>query len=79
MFANLFPPGKNSGLPRQKSLPVPPITIVPKRDPMDEQHSEESISGTSDDNALVNGMKASIYDDLFSTWPTSPGRSITTP
>lgn len=77
MFANLFPPGKNTGLLRQKSLPVPPpLTIVPKPDPMDsEQHSEESISGTSDDNTLVNGMKASMFDDFFSTWPSSPGSS----
>lgn len=75
MFANLFPPGKNAGLLRQKSLPVPPpLTIVPKPDPMDsEQHSEESISGTSDDNTLVNGIKASMFDDFFSTWPVSPG------
>lgn len=77
MFANLFPPGKSTELLRQKSLPVPPVTIVPKQDPMDEQHSEESISGTSDDNTLVNGLKVSIYDDLFSSWPPSPGLNTT--
>jgi hypothetical protein len=77
MFANLFPSGKNTALLRQKSLPVPPsLTIVPKPDPMDsEQHSEESISGTSDDNTLVNGIKASMLDDFFSAWPVSPGSS----
>jgi hypothetical protein len=69
-FANLFPPGKSTGLVRQKSLPVAPLS-APRQDAVEEHHSEESLSGTSEDNSL----KASMYDDLFSptSWQTSPG------
>lgn len=79
-FANVFPPGKNTGLVRQKSLPVAPLSQenAPRQDATEEHNSEESLSGTSEDNSLVNGLKVSMYDDLFSrdtptSWPTSPG------
>lgn len=73
-FANLFLPAKNSsGLVRQKSLPVSQHSNTePKRDAMEDQHlSEESISGTSEDNSLVSGFMMS--SDTLTSWPTSPG------
>ncbi|KAG0563296.1 hypothetical protein KC19_8G019700 [Ceratodon purpureus] len=71
-YSNLFPPAKSTGLLRQKSLPVPQQnSIVPKQDPMEEHHSEDSISGTSEDNSLVSGFIVS--GDALTSWPTSPG------
>lgn len=81
-FTSLFPPAKSTELVRQKSVPVaekrkpkPDITKI-----LEEHQSEDSISGTSEDNSLLSGLKAAMYsqDDLLNndtvtSMPTSPG------
>ncbi|XP_024356478.1 uncharacterized protein [Physcomitrium patens] len=80
-YSSIFPVSKSAGLVRQKSLPVPALAQqnVPRQDAIEEHNSEESLSGTSEDNSLVNGLKAYLQDDGFArdalTWPASPGTS----
>jgi hypothetical protein len=71
-FASLFPPAKGAGLVRQKSLPVAPQKLPDPATTEEHQNSEESISGTSDDNSLVSGFM-SFSGDTPTSWPTSPG------
>lgn len=87
-FGRNFPAPK-SGLLRQKSLPSATLAHVkaPRQDRIDEIVSEESISGTSEDNELVNnGMKGSasgmfaqddFLRDTLTSWqsPPSPGNN----
>jgi hypothetical protein len=87
-FGRNFPASK-SGLLRQKSLPSATLAHAkaPRQDRIDEIVSEESISGTSEDNELVNnGMKGSasgmfanddFLRDTLTSWqsPPSPGNN----